>query len=73
VSELGAWIEQSFRVNATPFVRAVDTARFGAPGEAAEAAARGRRELKTLRRQLRRELSATSRARGALSLRSLTV
>jgi transglutaminase-like putative cysteine protease len=73
VSELGAWIEQSFRVNATPFVRAVNTARFGAPGEAAEAAARGRRELKTLRRQLRRELSATSRARGALSLRSLTV
>lgn len=73
LSELGTWLEQSYRVNADPFVRAVNTARFGSPAGAAGAAPRARRELKALRRQLRRELSTTSRARGMLSLRSLTV
>ena len=56
-----------------PFVRAVNEARFGSPERAAVAASRARRELKELESQLRRRLSASSRARGALSLRSLTV
>jgi hypothetical protein len=51
----------------------VNEARFGSPARAPEAAARARRELKELERQLKRRLSASSRARGALSLRSLTV
>ncbi len=73
LDELGAYLERHYNVNATPFVRSVNEARFGAPQRASGAAVRARRELKELERQLRRRLSASARARGALSLRSLTV
>ena len=73
LDELGAYLQRHYHVNAMPFVRAVNEARFGSPERAAVAASRARRELKELESQLRRRLSASSRARGALSLRSLTV
>lgn len=73
LEELGAYLERHYRVNAAPFVKAVNGARFGSPERAGEAALRARHELKMLKSQLRHQLSTSSRARGALSLRSLTV
>jgi hypothetical protein len=73
LAEVGAFVEREFRVNATPFVRAVESARFGPPANAPAAARLARRELKTLLGSLRRRLGTTSRVRGALRLRSLTV
>jgi len=73
LEQLGAYLERHYRVNATPFVNAVNGARFGSPERAAASAVRARRELRELESQLRSQLSATSRARGAVSLRSLTV
>ena len=73
LADLGSFLEREFRVDALPFVRVADAARFG-PGEQAPGAAlRARRELRTLLTSLRRELGTASRARGALRLRSLTV
>jgi transglutaminase-like putative cysteine protease len=73
LAELGAFVEKEFRVNAMPFVHVADVARFGPPQDAPGAALRARRELRTLLASLRRELGTTSRVRGALRLRSLTV
>jgi transglutaminase-like putative cysteine protease len=73
LEEVGAFVEREFRVNAMPFVRAAEAARFGPPAEASDAARRARRELKTLLGSLRRQLGTASRVRGALRLRSLTV
>jgi transglutaminase-like putative cysteine protease len=73
LAEVGGFVEREFRVNATPFVRAVESARFGPPANAPAAARLARRELKTLLGSLRRRLGTTSRVRGALRLRSLTV
>ena len=73
LAELGRVVEREFVVDAAPFVRAVSLARFGRPADAEEAARRARRELRVLRRQMRRELPAASRVRGAFSLRSLVV
>jgi hypothetical protein len=60
-------------VDAGPFVRSATVARFGRPAQAEDAVVRARRELKRVRRDLKHQLSATSRFRGAVSLRSLTV
>lgn len=73
LAELAAYLDKAYRVNAKPFARAATAARFGTPAVASEAAATARRELRTLLKQLRRQLPASSRARGALSLRSLPV
>ena len=73
LDEVGAFVEREFRVNAVPFVRAADAARFGPPGGTTGAARLARRELKTLLGSVRRQLGTTSRVRGALRLRSLTV
>jgi hypothetical protein len=69
--ELKAAIEDRLVVDAAPFARAADAARFGPPGPAREAAAMARRELRELKRRLRRELFVLDRARGVVSLRSL--
>ncbi len=71
--EVGAALERRFGVDAGPFVRAAAAARFGPPQAAGESARRARRELSSLERELARSLGVGSRARGALSLRSLAV
>jgi transglutaminase-like putative cysteine protease len=73
LAEVGATVEQEFRVPTRAFVRAAGTARFGPPDEAGRAVGTARRELKRLRTRLRRSLSSLERARGAVSLRSLAV
>jgi len=73
LAELGRVVEREFVVDAAPFVRSASLARFGRPADAEEAARRARRELRVLRKQMRRELPAAARVRGAFSLRSLVV
>jgi transglutaminase-like putative cysteine protease len=73
LEELAASLEKTYRVDASAFVAAATAARFAPPDRAGEAAARARRELRTLLRGLRRALPPSSRARGAFSLRSLPV
>jgi len=63
-------IEDRLAVDAATFARAADAARFGPPAAAREAAAAARRELRELKRRLRRELFVLDRARGVVSLRS---
>ncbi|MEO8289607.1 MAG: transglutaminaseTgpA domain-containing protein [Gaiellaceae bacterium] len=70
--EVGRLVERDFAVGTGPFVRSATVARFGRPGETGPALTRARRELRRIRRDLRRELSLSSRLRGAVSLRSLT-
>ena len=71
--EIGAALDRYYAVDADPFVRNLTVARFGAPAEAREALGRARRELRDLRRLLRRRLSVVNRLRGAGSLRSLAL
>jgi transglutaminase-like putative cysteine protease len=73
LAELGQLVERYFAVDAAQFVRAATVARFGRPAEGAFAVARARRELRRVRRDLRHRINFMSRARGAVSLRSLTV
>jgi transglutaminase-like putative cysteine protease len=71
--EIGATLERYFGVSADPFVRDLTQARFGRPAQSDVALHRARRELRELRRSLRRRLSAFNRLRGAASLRSLSL
>jgi hypothetical protein len=73
LTEVGAILDRYYAVDGRSFVRATALARFGPPAGADDAVARARRELRRLRRDLRHQLSAMSRFRGAISLRSLTV
>ncbi len=63
-------IGDSLAVDAASFARAADAARFGPPVAAREAAVQARRELRELKRRLRRQLFVLDRARGLVSLRS---
>jgi transglutaminase-like putative cysteine protease len=58
-------------VSARHFAQAATEARFAAAEPAAAAAERSRRELRTLLRSVRRQLTTGQRARGLFSLRSL--
>jgi transglutaminase-like putative cysteine protease len=71
--EIGAILQRFYSIDATPFVRDVTVARFGPPERAGEALGRARRDLRQLRRSLRARLGVGSRARGAVSLRSLSI
>jgi protein-glutamine gamma-glutamyltransferase len=73
LSEVSHTLGRYYAVDAAPFVRAVGLARFGPPRGAEESAERARRELRRLRRDLRQQLGALNRFRGAISLRSLTM
>jgi transglutaminase-like putative cysteine protease len=73
LTEVGAILDRYYAVDGQTFVRATALARFGPPKGADEAVGRARRELRRLRRDLRHQLSAVSRFRGAISLRSLTI
>jgi transglutaminase-like putative cysteine protease len=73
LADVGRALDRYFAVDATPFVRFATVARFGPTREAEEAVRRARRELRRVRRDLRNRMSAMSRIRGAVSLRSLTM
>ena len=71
LEELGEVLRTQAAVDPAPFVAAVNTARYGPPDDAAEAARHARRELRRIERALRSRLSAWDRARGLVSVRSL--
>jgi protein-glutamine gamma-glutamyltransferase len=73
LSEVANALDRYYAVDAGSFARWAAIARFARPGEAEEAVGRARRELRRVRRDLRHQLSAMSRFKGAISLRSLTV
>jgi transglutaminase-like putative cysteine protease len=73
LADVGRALERYFAVDSAPFVRSATVARFGPPKEAEKAVERARRELRRVRRDLRNQMSAMSRIRGAVSLRSLTM
>jgi hypothetical protein len=72
MAEVGAILDRYYAVDGRTFVSATTLARFGPPGGADDAVDRARSELRRVRRDLRHQLSALSRFRGAISLRSLT-
>ncbi len=72
-AEVGRIVESQFGVDPRRLVQALTLARFGPPESAGPAAMQARRELRRLRKALRGRLSVPRRARGLLSLRSLTV
>jgi transglutaminase-like putative cysteine protease len=69
--ELAELVQAEFGVEAAAFGLHADAARFGPANGAREAASATRRDLRRLRRGLRRELTRFERIRGLLSLRSL--
>ena len=69
--ELGDAVRDGLGVDASNFARAATAARYGPPGDARQAAGSTRKELRELKRRLRRSLSGYDRVRGLLSVRSL--
>ena len=69
--ELAALVESEFRVEAGAFGLHATAARFAPRLGACEAARAMRRDLRAVRRGIRRTLSRSERIRGLLSLRSL--
>jgi hypothetical protein len=73
LADVGEALDRYYAVDADSFVRWATVARFARPSESQDAVDRARRELRRVRRDLKHQLSATSRFRGAISLRSITV
>jgi transglutaminase-like putative cysteine protease len=73
LGEIGSTLDRYYAVDADRFVDDLALARFGPPAEAGGALRRARQELREVRRQLRRNIGALARVRGAASLRSLTL
>jgi hypothetical protein len=71
LGDLAELLRAEAGLDSSRFVEAVESARFGPPENAAEAARRARRELRRLERSLRDQLSRWDRTRGLLSVRSL--
>jgi transglutaminase-like putative cysteine protease len=69
--ELGRTVTDQLGVDAGGFAQAATAARYGPQREARQAAAAARKELRELKRGLRRSLDKHERARGLLSVRSL--
>jgi transglutaminase-like putative cysteine protease len=69
--ELGEAIEERLGVDTSEFTRAATAARYGPLERAGDAAAHARRELREVKRRLRRSLFLLDRARGLVSVRSL--
>jgi transglutaminase-like putative cysteine protease len=69
--ELGETIAERYAVDAREFARAAAAARYGPASGAPDAARAARRELRELKRKLRRGLFVLDRARGLVSVRSL--
>ena len=72
LGELGALLRRNFAVQPEAFVAAATAARFGPPEEAAAAALTAKRELRALLGSRAAASRWRDRARGLLSLRSLT-
>jgi hypothetical protein len=71
LGDLGGVLATELAVDGSAFVSAAETARFGPPSAASHAGSRAQRELRLLRRELRRRLGLRARVRGFVSLRSL--
>jgi hypothetical protein len=71
LGQLSRLVTEELGVSASAFISAAAEARFGPEAGARYAAQSARRELRTLRRELRVALTRTERALGAVSLRSL--
>jgi transglutaminase-like putative cysteine protease len=71
VHELGSFVTARLGIDASRFTRAATAARYGRPDDAAGEARAARRELRELKRKLRRGLAAHERLRGLVSVRSL--
>jgi transglutaminase-like putative cysteine protease len=71
LAEVNEALEDRLSVSGQRFVAAATAARFAAPELAEDEARRARRELRGLLSAIRRRLTATERARGLVSLRSL--
>jgi protein-glutamine gamma-glutamyltransferase len=69
--ELGRTVADRLGVDASSFAQAATAARYGPPESARPAAGSARKELRELKRRLRRSLAKSDRARGLLSVRSL--
>ncbi len=69
--ELGGTVRDRLGVDASSFAQAATAARYGPPDGARQAAGSARKELRDLKRRLRRSLARSDRARGLLSVRSL--
>jgi hypothetical protein len=69
--ELGSAVSDGLGVDASNFAQAATAARYGPPGDARQAAGSARKELRELKRRLRRSLGRSDRVRGLLSVRSL--
>ena len=69
--ELGGTVAERLGVDASNFAQAATAARYGPPGAARQEAGSARRELRDLKRRLRKSLAKSDRARGLLSVRSL--
>ena len=71
LAELGHLVGRRAGVNATGLVHALGRARYGPLSRAGEAAREARREVRVVRRGLRKTFSPGRRFRGLFSLRSL--
>jgi hypothetical protein len=69
--ELGGTVRDGLGVDASSFAQAATGARYGPPEGARQAADSARKELRELKRRLRRSLGKYDRVRGLLSVRSL--
>ena len=69
--ELRLLVEAALQVDARGFTGALSAARFGPPGQAADAARRARRELRSLLHVASGRLTTAQRVRGFVTLRSL--
>ena len=69
--ELGGTVTDHLGVDASSFAQAATAARYGPTEGARQAAVSARKELRDLKRRLRRSLARSDRARGLLSVRSL--
>ena len=69
--ELGRLLRRRVGIDASDFAEALGRARFGPEASAADAAREARRELRSVRRGLRRTFPIGRRARGLFSLRSV--
>jgi transglutaminase-like putative cysteine protease len=70
-AEVGRELERSLHIEGDRLAEMLAQARYGPEAGAAEAVARARRELRAVRRGIRRRLGFRDRLRGLLSLRSL--
>lgn len=70
-AEVGRELERSIGIRGERLAEALAEARYGPQNRAEAAVARARRELRTVRRRIRRRLGLRERLRGLISLRSL--